>query len=176
MRALVLALILVAVALGVFAIHAQIGAPPDPRLGGCDPNNIPGSQAAELLRLSNWLLWQELLGGVFLAIAAYFLFYLQIFHDWPVPLAWLSRVLVFGVFAAAIGFLLKGVAQSWVANNLDTCLGEATRSDASVHVARVGQIVSLSWPWGVFVDGVALALVGAFAGLLAYAAARQARA
>jgi hypothetical protein len=159
----------------VVLVHLQFGAPPDARLGGCDPNNMAGSQAVELMRLSNWLLWREVLGALLLAGTAYALLYFQVFHRLAVPIAWLGRVTIVSALAVAVAVSIKWLAQSWVANNSGTCLSEAIQTNPS-GVATIGRIVPVSWPWAISVDAVALALCGAAVGLLAYSIARQARA
>jgi hypothetical protein len=174
MRLLYVIGLIVLLTVAVVLVHLQFGAPPDPRLGGCDPNNVAGSQALELQQLSNWLLWRELLGAVLVSATVYLLFYFQAFHELPAPIAWLGRAIVVGILAVFAGLSVKGLAQSWVSNSSGTCLSEAIQTDPS-NVATVGRLVPVAWPWAVCADGMMLALLGAVAGLLAYSVARQAR-
>lgn len=166
-----------AVLLAVVAVlvHLQFGAPPDPRLGGCDPNDMAGSQAIELLHLSNWLLWRELLGAALMAATTYALFYFQVFHHRQAPIAWLGRAVILGAMTVMVGLFVKGLAQGWVANSSGTCLSEAIQADPA-HVATVGRYVPVAWPWAICVDGMMLALLGAVLGFFTYLGARQARA
>jgi hypothetical protein len=156
-------------------VHLQFGAPPDPRVGGCDPNNMAGTQAVELVRLSNWLFLREVLGAVLVAATAYALFYFQVFHQLAAPIAWLGRVAIVGTLALLAGLSVKWLAQGWVGNNSGTCLSEAIQTNPT-GVATVGRVVPVNWPWAVCVDGITLALLGAALGVLAYSIARQARA
>jgi hypothetical protein len=159
----------------VVLVHLQFGGPPDARLGGCDPNDMAGSQALELARLSDWLLWRQLLGAFLVAGTAYSLLYFQVFHRLAVPIAWLGRAAIIAALAVAVGMSIKWLAQSWVANSSGTCLSEAIQTNPT-GLSIAGRVVPGSWPWAISVDAVALALVGAALGLLAYSIARQARA
>src|SRR5207244_3948670 len=120
----VIGLIVVLAAIAVL-VHLQFGVPPDPRVGGCDPNNMAGTQAVELVRLSNWLFLREVLGAVLVSATAYALFYFQVFHPLATPIAWLGRLAIIGTLALLVGLSVKWLAQGWVANNSGTCLSEA---------------------------------------------------
>jgi hypothetical protein len=158
----------------LFAIHWQLGGPPDPRLGGCDPNDIIGSQALELTRLSSWLFSREILAAILALIAAYLLLYCQVLHGSRVPVAWAGRAALLGLIAVASGFWVKGIAQEWAASTPGTCLAEALQASPAT-LAIVGRLIPVDWPWAVFVDGLTLAVVGAIVGIAGYSAARAAR-
>jgi hypothetical protein len=175
MRFLYVTGLIVLLAIVAVLVHVQLGVPTSPRVGGCDPNDMVGSQSLELLQLSTWLLWRALLGAALLGAITYALFYFQVFHQLNIPAAWLGRVAVVGTLAVSVGLLVKWLAEGWVANSSGTCLSEAIQT-APRGIATIGRVVPVSWPWAVFVDGMTLALLGAAFGVFVYAVARRARA
>jgi hypothetical protein len=158
----------------LYVLHVQLGLPPDPRAGGCDPADIAGSQALELARLSRWLLDRNVMGLALTAIATYAVLYFQAFHAWHVPLAWLGRSLVVFITGTAVSFLLRRAVDSWVAENGGSCLVEALQTNAAA-LGYSAQILPLSWDWGVFADAFAFAVLGGILGWLTYLLARRAR-
>jgi hypothetical protein len=167
-------LLVLAVGALILLVHMQLGSPPDPRLGGCDPSDIAGGQSVELARLSSWLLTRELLGALVLAVLAYALLYFQAFHHWHIPLAWAVRCGIVVVGAALVGLFVKGLALGWVTANPGTCLAEAVQANP-MPVSAAGRIIAVSWPWAVFVDGFAIGVTAGLVGFLVYLAARARR-
>lgn len=174
MRLIYLLALVVVVAVVVLLLHVQFGAPPEPRLGGCDLNDVAGSQAIELLRLSNWLLLREAFGAIVLLVTGFALLYFQVFHRLAAPIAWLGRIAILGALTFLAAISVKWLAESWVANSSGTCLAEAIQAHPS-GIATIGRFVPVNWPWAVGVDAATLAVIGAVFGLLAYSAARLAR-
>lgn len=153
-------------------VPLAFGHPPDPRLGGCDPNDITQGQATELAGLSTWILLRELLIAAALAAGTFALLYIQVFHAQTAFIRHLGQSVITLLLAAACALWLKWTVQEWVAANGKTCLAEALVAQPA-HLTLTGRVLPIDWWWGVFADTVLIAVVGLLAGNLVYRTLRS---